>query len=121
MCVCREKTATPEDIEYVKCSDEMNEQLLEQFKIVERVIGKCIAIEANTCVSCSDARWTEEGSGQEYLCKWKGLPYAESTWEDATLISMEYQDMIDAYCLRNDSDCIPSQSAKVILCPVIVI
>ena len=42
--MCREKTATPEDVEYVKCNDEMNEQLLEQYKIVERVIGEDITI-----------------------------------------------------------------------------
>ena len=40
--MCREKTATPEDVEYVKYNDEMNEQLLGQYKIVERVIGEHI-------------------------------------------------------------------------------
>ena len=40
----REETATPEDIEYVKCNDEMDKQLLEQFKVVERVIGEFMCI-----------------------------------------------------------------------------
>lgn len=60
-----------------------------------------------------DARRTIEGSGQEYYCKWKGLPYAECTWEDGALISDIYQDEIDNYMYRNDSDCIPCRSAKV--------
>lgn len=63
-----------------------------------------------------DARQTEEGSGQEYLCKWKGLPYSECTWEDGALISELYQDEIDNYLFRNNSDCIPARSAKVMLC-----
>ena len=60
-----------------------------------------------------DARRTEEGSGQEYLCKWKGLPYSECTWEDGDLICEKYMNEIDMFSFRNDSDCIPSQSAKV--------
>ena len=35
-----EREANPEDIEYVKCQDELVEQLLEEFTKVERVIGK---------------------------------------------------------------------------------
>ena len=60
-----------------------------------------------------DARRTEEGSGQEYLSKWKGLPYSECTWEDGDLICEKYMNEIDMFSFRNDSDCIPSQSAKV--------
>ena len=37
----REVDANPEDIEYYKIQDELNEQLLEQYKLVERVIGRC--------------------------------------------------------------------------------
>ena len=54
-----------------------------------------------------------EGSGQEYFCKWKGLPYAECTWEDGVLVSDTFQDEIDKYMYRNNSDCIPCRSAKV--------
>ena len=61
----------------------------------------------------SDARRTEEGSGQEYLCKWKGLPYSECTWEDGELLTDLYQQEIDNYMYRNESDCIPCRSAKV--------
>ena len=34
-----ERDANPEDIEYIKCQEELAEQLLEQFTQVERVIG----------------------------------------------------------------------------------
>ena len=34
-----EREANPEDIEFVKCQEELNDQLLEQFTLVERVIG----------------------------------------------------------------------------------
>lgn len=36
----REREANPEDLEYSKIQEELNVQLLEQFKEVERVIGK---------------------------------------------------------------------------------
>ena len=32
-------SASKEDIEYFECQDEMNNDLLEQHKIVERIIG----------------------------------------------------------------------------------
>ena len=37
-----ERGASPEDIEYFKCQEELNEQLLEQYTQVERVIGEWI-------------------------------------------------------------------------------
>ncbi len=36
-----ERGATPEDVEYFKCQEELTEQLLDQYTIVERVIGEC--------------------------------------------------------------------------------
>ena len=50
----------------------------------------------------------------DYLCKWQGLPYAESTWEDGELISKFHQQKIDAYLNRQRSEKIPSRSAKVL-------
>ena len=35
-----EREANPEDIEYVKCQEELNEQLQEQVTHVERIIGE---------------------------------------------------------------------------------
>ena len=32
--------ASPEDVEYAKCQEELGEQLLGQFTQVERVVGK---------------------------------------------------------------------------------
>ena len=50
----------------------------------------------------------------EYLCKWRGLPYIECTWEESDLISMETQAVIDEYLKRNNSDCVPARSAKLL-------
>ena len=58
------------------------------------------------------ARHGEDGS-QEYLCKWRGLPYSECTWEDGQLVGCWYQDIIDAYHERNATDTIPNKNAKV--------
>ena len=59
------------------------------------------------------ARNSDEGL-QEYLCKWRGLPYSESTWETSDLVTQSFQAKIDAYLERNNSDCIPSRNAKVL-------
>ena len=59
------------------------------------------------------ARHSDEGS-QEYLCKWRGVPYSESTWEEASLICHWYQDKIDDYLERNSSDRIPNKNTKVL-------
>ena len=58
------------------------------------------------------ARRGEDGS-QEYLCKWRGLPYSECTWEDGQLVGCWYQDVIDAYHERNATDTIPNKNTKV--------
>ena len=42
------------------------------------------------------------------------MPYSESTWEEASLISHWYQDNIDDYLERNSSDRIPTKNAKVL-------
>lgn len=38
----RLKRASPEDIEYYNCQQELSNDLSKQFQFVERVIGKCI-------------------------------------------------------------------------------
>eukprot|EP00762_Andalucia_godoyi_P003258 ANDGO_06689.mRNA.1 Chromodomain-helicase-DNA-binding protein 1 len=63
--------------------DDVRERVAE-YCIVERVIG---------------ARVDEDGN-EEYLCKFDGLEYAESTWESLSLIQNEFQDKIDAYLLH---------------------
>ena len=37
---CRQRYANPEDLEYYDCQKELQEQLQEQYMLVERVIGK---------------------------------------------------------------------------------
>ena len=69
------------------------------------------------CISIPPASRASQESGdkgQEYLCKWRGLPYSECTWEDGNLISSWFQPEIDAYIERNASDRIPNKNAKVL-------
>ena len=64
----------------------------------------------------ADARRSEEGSGEEYLCKWKGLPYSECTGDDSALIADQFEKEIDMFHIRNESDCVPSRNSKVCVC-----
>ena len=66
------------------------------------------------CITAS--RRSDDGSGtsrQEYFCKWKGLPYSECTWDDSELVSQDFQEQIDSFIRRHNSDCVPTKSCKV--------
>ena len=47
----------------------------------------------------------------EYLCKWKGLVYSESTWEDHDTIAKIAQSEIDAFVARSSAATLPHRSA----------
>ena len=114
----RLRKTSAENIEYYQCQEELNNELLLRFKELERVIGEVLWIIGCLSffsLSVPAARRSEDGSGQEYLCKWEGLPYSECTWEDSALIADKFMNQIDLYNERNQSDCIPNKNAKVSL------
>ncbi len=65
-------TLSREEQELIDVERQMEEQLVQQHMELERVVA--IRTEPNT----------EGGVG--YLCKWRGLPYSEATWENKQLI-----------------------------------
>ncbi|KAL4601687.1 chromodomain-helicase-DNA-binding protein 2-like [Arapaima gigas] len=93
--------ASPEDLEYYNCQQELTTDLNKQFQIVERVI----AHSHKTAASSNEP---------EYLCKWMGLPYAECSWEDGALIGKKFQLCIDSFNHRNTCKTIPSKDCKVL-------
>lgn len=61
-----------EELEAIDLEREMELQLVEENTIVERVVAE---------------RITDTQAGTpEYLIKWQGLPYCESTWERAEVV-----------------------------------
>uniref|UniRef100_A0A4W3JUQ5 Chromodomain helicase DNA binding protein 1 n=1 Tax=Callorhinchus milii TaxID=7868 RepID=A0A4W3JUQ5_CALMI len=94
------KAASPEDIEYFNCQQELVDDLHSQYQFVERII----------------AHSNQKGvSGfPDYLCKWQGLSYSECSWEDGGLISRKFKSYIDAYMNRNQSKTIPFKECKVL-------
>uniref|UniRef100_A0A8C6KMC3 Chromodomain helicase DNA binding protein 1 n=1 Tax=Nothobranchius furzeri TaxID=105023 RepID=A0A8C6KMC3_NOTFU len=91
------QTASPEDIEYVSCQEELIDDLHSQYQLVERIIG------------------VKSAAGYpDYLCKWQGLPYSECSWEDGALIAKKFQKCIDDYMSRNQSKTIPSRDFKLL-------
>uniref|UniRef100_A0A2C9JCR5 Uncharacterized protein n=2 Tax=Biomphalaria glabrata TaxID=6526 RepID=A0A2C9JCR5_BIOGL len=90
--------ATPEDVEYYDCQQEMMQDLTESHKNVERIIS----------------HRKETNGTADYMCKWNGLPYSECTWEDGELASKLFQSHIDKYLARNKSQCIPTKLTKVL-------
>ncbi|RMZ88561.1 hypothetical protein DV736_g4214, partial [Chaetothyriales sp. CBS 134916] len=74
----------PEDKEKWMLDREQIAEDLEDYKKVERVIGK---------------RDGDQG-GAEYLVKWKGLYYDQATWEPSSVVSEIGQSEIDRYINR---------------------
>ncbi|XP_070543055.1 chromodomain-helicase-DNA-binding protein 1-like isoform X2 [Ptychodera flava] len=98
------KIASPEDIEYYECQHEMAFQLYEQYQQVERII-----------VHTNQKNPGESTSGHpDYLCKWQGLPYCESTWEDGDLITKRFPKTVEDYNNRMKSQKVPSRISKVL-------
>lgn len=128
----RLKAASPEDVEYFNCQEELMDDLHSQYQLVERIIG---APSANDHLLLAQYIWRHKifvseymnsfwaaHSNQksaagypDYLCKWQGLPYSECSWEDGALIAKKFQKCIDDYMTRNQSKTIPSRDCKVIL------
>ncbi|XP_034471656.1 chromodomain-helicase-DNA-binding protein 1 isoform X3 [Drosophila innubila] len=96
---CWRRYAGPEDIDYFECQLELQHDLLKSYNNVDRII----------------ARGTKPDDGsEEYLCKWQSLPYAESTWEDATLVLRKWQRCVEQFTDRESSKCTPSRHCRVI-------
>ncbi|XP_042599910.1 chromodomain-helicase-DNA-binding protein 2 isoform X3 [Cyprinus carpio] len=105
------KKASPEDLEYYNCQQELTNDLSKQFQIVERVI----ATRTGKSQPPSDVTSQKTSSSEpEYLCKWMGLPYAECTWEDGALIRKKFQACVDSFQNRNACKTVPSKDCKVL-------
>jgi chromodomain-helicase-DNA-binding protein 1 len=93
---------TPFEIETLDDSIERERSLLEDYRIIERVLA---------------TREVEPGymgnkcGGTEYLCKWTRLGYGDCTWEAADDMLPEDQTEIDAFLERNQVQTLPHRSA----------
>uniref|UniRef100_A0A8C9TW20 Chromodomain helicase DNA binding protein 2 n=1 Tax=Scleropages formosus TaxID=113540 RepID=A0A8C9TW20_SCLFO len=107
--------ASPEDLEYYNCQQELTADLNKQFQIVERVIGKSKTAASSHFLPTAHSHKTASSSNEpEYLCKWMGLPYAECSWEDGALIGKKFQHCIDSFNNRNTCKTIPFKDCKVL-------
>ncbi|KFM56746.1 hypothetical protein X975_21529, partial [Stegodyphus mimosarum] len=91
--------ATPEDLEYYECQQELSTEVRDQHMNMERIIAH-------------GPSKSGDGTETEYFCKWVGLPYSECTWEEGSLISKKFQHKIDEYFVRQKSQKIPSKVCK---------
>ncbi|CAI9733833.1 chromodomain-helicase-DNA-binding protein 1-like isoform X2 [Octopus vulgaris] len=99
------ETATPEDLEYYDCQQEMVTELYQQYSKIERIIAH------------SNQKTNNIDNGYlDYMCKWQGLAHADCTWEDGELISNKFKKFVDEYHMRNKSQKIPLKQNKVLKC-----
>uniref|UniRef100_A0A8C9U7K4 DNA helicase n=1 Tax=Serinus canaria TaxID=9135 RepID=A0A8C9U7K4_SERCA len=99
------KNASPEDVEYYNCQQELTDDLHKQYQIVERIIVYCLLL---ISLAKSAAGYPD------YYCKWQGLPYSECSWEDGALIAKKFQTRIDEYFSRNQSKTTPFKDCKIL-------
>ncbi|CAG2101807.1 unnamed protein product [Medioppia subpectinata] len=95
----KESMATPEDIDYYDCQEEMALQLRQLHMNVERIIAHQLSKGSET-------------PHPEYLCKWEGLPYLECTWEDGALIQKKFPIHIEQFESRQKSQKIPTKLCR---------
>lgn len=82
--------ASPEEIEQADVNREMQRDAISDWVNVERIVA----------VRQAAPREDYPTGGPEYLVKWKGLPYSETTWEMPDDIK-DFQDLIDAFIERS--------------------
>jgi len=92
--------STPEDIEYMECQLQMQQELQASYTTVERIVDMQGPV--------------GEEEYPDYYVKWKNLPYADATWENGRLIEEQNQEAIIKYKEREESKFTPSKSCKVL-------
>ncbi|KAM9754558.1 chromodomain-helicase-DNA-binding protein 2 isoform 5-T5 [Menidia menidia] len=108
------RRASPEDVEFHNCQQELIADLNKQFQIVERVIATKTGKTPGSSDFPSHSHKTSSSNEPEYLCKWMGLPYAECSWEDGALVMKKFQLCIDSFTNRNSCKTVPSKDCKVL-------
>jgi hypothetical protein len=107
------KIATPEEIEHHLVYEQLDFDLHEDYKKIERIIGKRPARHAKNFVNSKQEEGLKlnltflVGFETEFLIKWKSLPYSDCTWEYQDTIKnskefLEYKE-IEGYTYPNIS------------------
>lgn len=96
----RRNHASPEDIDYYECQEELNEQLRALHTNVERIIAH------------QPSPTNTETCHPEYLCKWDGLPYGECTWEEGSFTRKHFPAKVEEYYARQKSQNIPTKFCR---------
>ncbi|KCV68048.1 hypothetical protein H696_05514 [Fonticula alba] len=86
-----------EELEQARIDEEMERHLLREHCRVERVVSVR----------------TDDLGEPEYFCKWRGLPYAECTWEAAALVAKDFAAEIADFEQRYRSLRVPSRSQSI--------
>lgn len=89
--------ANIEDVEYMECQLELQQELYKAYVKPERLIAQRQSSEGNV----------------EYFVKWECLPYADATWENSKLIESRGADVLKKFKKREASSKTPTAHAKV--------
>lgn len=119
--ILNDPATSREDLEALEIEKERQAEQLEAYKQVERIVAQRNA-PANAdidhdhrelfIVSCRCELSLTSESAVEYLCKWRGLVYAESTWEDHDTVRAIAAEAIDSFLERTSSPHLPHKSTN---------
>lgn len=92
------KYAGIEEIDYHECQLELQHELQKCYNHVDRIIAES----------------SKPDGSVDFLCKWECLPYAESTWEDSSLVLRRWPTKINEFQRREESTHTPSRHSRVL-------
>lgn len=98
--ILNDPRSSREDIEAFRVDEERHKEALESYKVVDRIVAQ------------RDNPPTKDRpfSHLAYLCKWKGLSYADCTWEADDEIRKIAKPAIESYINRTSSGMQPARS-----------
>lgn len=94
------KQSTADDIEYLECQMEMEQEMMRSYTTVERIVDRQMP--------------EPDAEFPDYYVKWRNLPYVDATWESGRLIEDENQEQIRQFRMREESRFTPSKSHRVL-------
>merc|ERR1711970_1371786 len=92
--------STPDDIEYLECQMEMEQEMMRSYTTVERIVDRQMP--------------EPDAEFPDYYVKWRNLPYVDATWESGRLIEDGNQEQIRQFRMREESRFTPSKSHRVL-------
>lgn len=87
----------------------MEREVYQQHVIAERIISRRVQKQSTPPqIEQNDPNVESPTERVDYMIKWKGLPYSEATWEEASLCEPRFNTKIEQFKVRERNQKCPS-------------